>query len=269
MKPNEVVAEHFNQRGRYYANFYRQGIPSGHFFNQRLALVYELLANHRSAKILDLGCGPGLTADHLLKQGHEFFGIDISEVMIDECRRRFPDSASAHFSVGDFQKLDFPDHSFDVILCMGALEYIDHDKVDRAVAEMTRVLKPDGVVIFSLLSEQSLYNWTERAGWRAKPVIRRLLGLKRDVFQPLDRNTLLFNEERVRSLLESHGFIDTECTYFCANITNPFVDHRFPKLSMGLIRIMEKLCGSTLARWRLRWPYRAFITTGKRSAACA
>lgn len=98
--------------------------------------------------MLDLGVGAGRTAWHFAPRVRSYLGLDFARTMIERCKQDLP----AHeFMVGDATRLDFAaDNSYDLVLF--SYNGIDHlDLADRALAlrEMTRVLRPNGTMVFS------------------------------------------------------------------------------------------------------------------------
>jgi arsenite methyltransferase len=98
--------------------------------------------------ILDVGLGPGLlVADLAAVVGHtgHVTGVEISDSMLALARRRFESSAVADrvtLVKGDAAELPFPDASFDAATSTQVYEYVPD--VDRALAELYRVLRPGG-----------------------------------------------------------------------------------------------------------------------------
>ena len=97
----------------------------GHVFNRRRQIVLSLLERSERGKILDVGCGPGLMAEPCLDIGYSFAGTDISEGMVAEARKKCKHRPGADFRVGKLQLLPFLNGIFNVVLCIGALEYVD------------------------------------------------------------------------------------------------------------------------------------------------
>jgi ubiquinone/menaquinone biosynthesis C-methylase UbiE len=97
-----------------------------------------------SAKVLDAGCGPGRDADLLSKQGFKVTGLDLSEGLLKVARRKFP---AIDFVQGNFLHLPFEDSSFDGIWSNTSLLHLETvDDVKKALSEMHRVLRPNGVL---------------------------------------------------------------------------------------------------------------------------
>jgi SAM-dependent methyltransferase len=111
---------------------------------QRFALQAVEASLPYGSKILDAGCGPGEMAAMLMQRGYEVWGIDIAEPMVRHARER---SSANRFRVGDIERIPFPDSTFDGVVCLGVLEYLDSDA--KALTEIGRVLKPGGKAVVS------------------------------------------------------------------------------------------------------------------------
>jgi SAM-dependent methyltransferase len=108
----------------------------------------ELAARAHGNHVLEYGCGPGSQAYHLAAHGASVTGIDLSPVAIDMAREHGEQEGLAgalDFRVMDAEHLDLPDRSFDVVCGSGILHHLD---LDRAYAELARVLRPGGVGVF-------------------------------------------------------------------------------------------------------------------------
>ncbi|MBI4205448.1 MAG: methyltransferase domain-containing protein [Betaproteobacteria bacterium] len=96
-------------------------------------------------RVLDVGTGTGALASALeavVKSG-EVVGIDPSEGFISYAKKNAK-SGRSRFEIGDAQALQFKDGSFDQTMALLVMNFIpDHNK---AIAEMRRVTRPDGVV---------------------------------------------------------------------------------------------------------------------------
>jgi len=121
-----------------------------YIFSSRKRRVLDMF-NLKNGRVLDIGCGPAVFTEELLKNGCEVWGIDISENMIKQANKRMQEKGfkeKFHFSTGDIEKLDFPDGNFDFVLCVGVLEYLKDDPA--ALKEIRRVLKDRGEAIITV-----------------------------------------------------------------------------------------------------------------------
>jgi ubiquinone/menaquinone biosynthesis C-methylase UbiE len=101
-------------------------------------------------RILDLGCGHGEQSLRFLQNGAAFVsGIDISMNYIDSARELITEAGFSeqhcHFCVMDAHKMDFNDHSFDMVIGRGILHHLD---LEVSLAEIQRVLKVGGRAVF-------------------------------------------------------------------------------------------------------------------------
>ena len=107
--------------------------------------MYELIRPVVKGKtVLELATGTGLIAKHIVTAAAHIEATDASGEMIAEAKR---DSRSAklYFSVQDMFCLPYADRSFDVVIVSNALHIVPEP--ERALAEIRRVLKDDGILI--------------------------------------------------------------------------------------------------------------------------
>lgn len=112
------------------------------------ALRHARLLPLTGRRILDAGCGNGAVLYDLPRYGATFedlHGIDLLPERVEQARRLLP---GAHVEVGDVQSLPYENASFDLVLAFTLLSsVIDEAARRRVVAELLRVVKPDGVVL--------------------------------------------------------------------------------------------------------------------------
>ena len=99
------------------------------------------------AKALDYCCGNGENGIFAAKCGADTIGIDISPEGVENARLnaiREGVEENCRFEVMDGEATTFPDNTFDLAVEYGALHHLDYDK---AMAELRRIMKPDGEMI--------------------------------------------------------------------------------------------------------------------------
>jgi len=106
--------------------------------------------NKRFSSALDIGCGVGSNLKILEKYSQNVQGIDYSEKAIDYCRKK----KYQHVSIGDVHHLNI-NNKYDLILCSDILEHVDDNK---AMQEISKVLKSGGWLIFSVPAHKYLWN---------------------------------------------------------------------------------------------------------------
>lgn len=105
----------------------------------------DLMEYQDSEKVLDYGCGFGRFYPYFNKKKVDYYGIDISEAMIKECKKSFP-NAEPNFIVAEGEELPFSDNYFDKIVCYGVF---DACYQEQALCEMFRVLKIGGSILLT------------------------------------------------------------------------------------------------------------------------
>src|SRR5262245_46210264 len=133
------------------AEFYRLRYASGEVldpdyfdavnrFDIRWSRTMWIYDNVRAgASVLDLGCGAGLLA-LLKRKGARVTGIDLSRDCAAVARSNGYSAALA----GELTALPFADHSFDYVVSLDVMGHIEFDQKDSVLAEIKRVLRPDG-----------------------------------------------------------------------------------------------------------------------------
>lgn len=137
---------------------------------------WGLVGNVKGLKVLDYGCGNGWLSVLLAKSGADVCGIDISEELIkkaDALRDRQGLGKRISFKVMAAEDLTFPDRSFDLALGSAILHHTD---IDRALSNISRVLKPGGRAIFIEPLNQNIFLklWRKLTPWRRSPAEKAL-----------------------------------------------------------------------------------------------
>lgn len=107
----------------------------------------DFFGDIRGKRLLEYGCGSGMTASLLAKAGADVTAFDISEksVATTQLRAQLNNLPNLHAQVGVGEKLPFADASFDLAFGRAVLHHLD---VDLAGPELLRVLKPGGKALF-------------------------------------------------------------------------------------------------------------------------
>jgi ubiquinone/menaquinone biosynthesis C-methylase UbiE len=125
-----------------------EAMESGH--GDVVRQVLAKMSFRAGQQILDLGCGNGWATRLLAKSaaGSSAVGVDVAPAMVARAEEVSSLTIRARYEVARFENLPFRDAAFDKAFSMEAIYYaID---LDRALAEVHRVLKPNGTVDFVL-----------------------------------------------------------------------------------------------------------------------
>lgn len=101
--------------------------------------------------LLEIGCGTGHWTRFFRQKGLKLTAIDLSAKMLEKAEEKNP--KNVHFERMNVEDLRFRDHSFENIISIATLEFVN-DR-EKAFQEINRVLKPGGVLIVGCLNELS------------------------------------------------------------------------------------------------------------------
>jgi SAM-dependent methyltransferase len=97
----------------------------------------------RGKRVLEIGTGLGADHQRFAQSGAELYGVDITQRAIDHTRRRLElFGLPCRLSIGNAERLPFPDNFFDVVYAWGVLHHTPNTA--QAVSEVHRVLRPGG-----------------------------------------------------------------------------------------------------------------------------
>ena len=259
------VREEFN-RAASYASEYEGDTPIAHFFNTRLRRVNEMLSEFQEGRVLDVGCGPAKVAHQFRGKSIDYHGVDVSEAMLEECRKAFGESSAFHFTLGNMEALDFPNSHFDVALCLGALEYALDGHA--AIKELARVTKVGGMVIATMHNPFSPYRiWLNYGYTKLYNVARRLrlvrVNDENKLAQPHVRPAFhIYTARELRECFEQAGLHVEDVVYYDFNVFFSPLDTLMPRASATVSRKFE-----LLGRSPLKWIGSGYILKGRKSAA--
>ncbi|MGH3663771.1 MAG: class I SAM-dependent methyltransferase [Micromonosporaceae bacterium] len=130
------------------------------FFDRRLfGDTRDWICEAAAGDVLEVAIGTGLNLAHYPADVN-LTGVEWSDAMLALARRRSAElGRKVDLRHGDAQRLEFPDASFDTVVCTYGLCAIPDEK--QALAEMTRVLRPGGLLLLADHVESSL--WPVRA----------------------------------------------------------------------------------------------------------
>jgi SAM-dependent methyltransferase len=137
----------------------------------------------RGLRVLEIGVGLGADHQRFAEAGAELYGIDLTPRAIEHTRRRLMlFGLRSKLAVADAEALPFRDEAFDLVYAWGVLHHTPD--TPKAVAEVWRVLKPDGCARIMLYHKWSLVGlmlWTRyallalRPWWSLRQVYARYL----------------------------------------------------------------------------------------------
>ena len=109
------------------------------------SIVLRWLKAQKKEKVCDIGCGRGGLCFKLFKKGCEICGVDISKDKMQRNMKIF--GRSIDFVAGNGESLPFCSCVFDKCVSTFVLEHFQNDI--RALKEINRVLKPNGILVLT------------------------------------------------------------------------------------------------------------------------
>jgi 2-polyprenyl-3-methyl-5-hydroxy-6-metoxy-1,4-benzoquinol methylase len=196
---------------------------SSPFYEAAFDRIAARLAGREKTCFLDAGCGDGAHTIRLAKRGYPVFGLDFSDHILAKARENVAANKldrMVRFERGSLLKLPVADRSFDFVLCWGVLMHIP--EVEIAIAELARVIKPNGFLIISENNMWSLESLLLRSVRRVlgRAILRRLRGKEpaqlritpagAEYWRQSEAGLIICREARISWLIEkltSHGLI--------------------------------------------------------------
>jgi SAM-dependent methyltransferase len=124
-------------------------------FQQMLLLTLKEVAPAQGELILDVGCGRAIDGTRLSEKGAQVVGLEPSRVMLARARQYLTqNNGRVLLAQGIGENLPFKSHSFDKVMCKGALDHFISP--GKTMEEIARVLKPQGEMIVSIANFNSL-----------------------------------------------------------------------------------------------------------------
>lgn len=154
------------------------------YFEERLKYKLLSIANIKDKVVADLGCGTGFVSLALAGEASIVFSVDNSSNMLKQLKVNASDKnyKNLYLIKSSLDSLSLFDESVDIIFINMALHHIKDAK--KAISEMNRVLKKDGVVVISDVIEHD-------GEWAREEMFDEWLG---------------FSNEQIKDWLEEAGF---------------------------------------------------------------
>ncbi|MER3475039.1 MAG: hypothetical protein C4335_13675 [Armatimonadota bacterium] len=103
-------------------------------------------------RVLDLGCGVGYGAKILARQARAVVAVDVDDYPLRYGELTYPSAKIQRLHIAPVtaeQGLPFSDGSFDAVVCFEVIEHVPVEQMEAFLAEIARVMKPEGHLILS------------------------------------------------------------------------------------------------------------------------
>ncbi len=124
------------------------GIPGeiAHEHWHRYAFARRFATGRR---VLDVACGEGYGSALLAAVAREVTGVDIAQEAVAHATQAYRDVGHLRFVRGSAAALPLPDASVDMVVSFETIEHLPREDQPRMIAEIARVLAPDGILVLS------------------------------------------------------------------------------------------------------------------------
>ena len=149
----EVVERYFDAHAGHWLNIYEDLGLRGTIYRRRMETALQWIQElglPAGAPALEVGCGAGLLAVELAHRGLSVFATDSSPEMVSLATKRAAVAqppARITVQEGDVRRLPVGDGEFSLVVALGLLPWLRDP--EQAIAEMARVLAPEGWIILS------------------------------------------------------------------------------------------------------------------------
>src|SRR5438876_1650988 len=169
-------------------------------------------AGNRSVDVLDVGCGSGTLLGLLKHRGFRVTGLDFSA----EAAAIAKAENGVDVAVGSLEEAHFPAESFDVVTLFHVMEHVTNPRL--VLAEVSRVLKPNGVAILQVPNIES---------WQFKIFGARWYGLD------IPRHVIDYSRNSMLKLLKDSGFV----------VNRILACDQRPAIANRVSQFQQRLCG--------------------------
>jgi ubiquinone/menaquinone biosynthesis C-methylase UbiE len=186
--------------------------------------------------LLDAGCGVGDQTIMLSPLAKQITATDFSPAMTDRCAKHIKEAGVSNATVetADVTALPYADDTYDKTLSIAVVQYLNPKEVDRTIAELARVTKPNGVLV---LHVKDLWSGTGMIITFGRFLRALLKGRPELEYQ---YRTHWWYKKKLRN----YGIIEESYAY---GTWTPFM----PRKMMSQISIME----IKHRFWQNRWPH--------------
>jgi 2-polyprenyl-3-methyl-5-hydroxy-6-metoxy-1,4-benzoquinol methylase len=214
-------------------SIYRKGALSGH-----IAFITRAAGHRNGLDLLDVGCGSGTLPGLLRQRGFRTMGVDFSA----EAAQVAASENGVRVIVGSLMQAAFSDRSFDIVTLFHVMEHVTNPR--EVLSEVSRILRPDGVVVLQVPNIDS---------WQFKAFGAKWYGLD------IPRHVIDYSKSAMLRLLADSGFEPLRIKHFNMRDNAPaLASSMFPSLDPVSRAVRQRKHGvseATLLAWARHLAY--------------
>lgn len=194
--------------------------------------------NLKGKKVLEAMSGSGQTTDFLLRKKALVTGLDVSQQVIDNYKKKWKFCKTICKSI---LSTTLKSESFDVVVIVGGLHHV-HPDVQKAIDEIYRVLKPGGHFCFMEPHSASFMNLLRRIWYY----------FDKDMFErnerAIDLNSIKQNNKK-RFMFRKTNYLGGIAYFFILNSLVFRIPRKFKKYYSNSLMNIEKITSFTLTKF--------------------
>ena len=199
------------------------GTPAGKLrAHRRAQLIIQRAEISEGKRVIEFGCGTGLFTRAFAETGALVMALDLSPDLVAEAAQK--PMKNIIYMVGDVERPDFPDVSFDAVVGSSILHHVN---AELSLGAAYRILKSGGRVAFA---EPNMLN-PQIAVQKNIPYFKRMMGDSPD-------ETAFFRWE-AEKILQNTGFVEVGTQPF--DFLHPYVPAGFIPLVKALEKVAEAI----------------------------
>ena len=153
----------------FFSDFYLRAFASAHDpeADEQALAAARLSGCPDGGDLLDVPCGFGRHSVPLARAGYRVVGVDRSQALLEDARRRAGGERWPKLVRADYRDLPQGDESFDAALNLfSSLGYLGDEDDTRVLSEIRRVLRPGGRLVIEIMHRDLMVRGFHEQGWR-------------------------------------------------------------------------------------------------------
>jgi ubiquinone/menaquinone biosynthesis C-methylase UbiE len=157
-------------------------------------------------RILDFGCGNGRMLEILNNKKIEYYGVDISQKLIDLAQKKYANSGINFQKISGSGILPFPDNFFNSIVSISVFHHFPSGYAKVMAKEIYRVTKPEGTIIISVWNLWQKRYWKYWLNPKALWTKNIFIPFKNNEGKIFNRFHHMFSQKELTKIFEKSGF---------------------------------------------------------------
>ena len=152
MLSKKEVAENYDREAPVYDKRRYEGKGGEAYLQMHKEILLSLLGPIKNKSVLEICVGTGVYSKTISQLGGKVFGLDLSIEMLKQVRD--PGGKEIFLIKGDAENLPIKTSSMDAVMCIRAIYFLPD--LEKALSEINRVLKPEGLFVFNCFNTSAL-----------------------------------------------------------------------------------------------------------------